>query len=43
MYGMTTLAPSINFPVVGLAFCWFSVGVFLIERAVLDSGCLVGL
>ena len=41
MYGMTTLAPSINFPVGGLAFCWFSVGVCLVERTVLGSGCLV--
>ena len=24
-------------------FCWFSVGVFLVERTVLGSGCLVGL
>ena len=27
----------------GLAFYWFSVGVCLVERTVLDSGCLVGL
>ena len=25
----------------GLAFCWLSVGVCLVERAVLGSGCLV--
>ena len=43
MYGMTTLPSSINFPVDGLAFCWFSVGVCLGERIVLGSGCLVGL
>ena len=43
MYGMTTLAPSINFTVDGfsflLAFCW----VCFVERTVLGSGCLVGL
>ena len=43
IYGMTTLAPSINCPVDGfgflLAFCW----VYLVERTVLGSGCLVGL
>ena len=43
MYGMTTLAPSINFPADGfgflLAFCWG----FLVERTVLGSGCLEGL
>ena len=27
----------------GLAFCWLSVGVCLVERTVLGSGCLVGL
>ena len=27
----------------GLAFCWFSVGVCLVERTVLGSGCFVGL
>ena len=27
----------------GLAFCRFSVGNFLVERTVLGSGCLVGL
>ena len=43
MYGMTTLALSINFTVDGLAFCWISVGVCLVERIVLGSGCLVGL
>ena len=26
-----------------MAFCWFSYGLFLVERAVLVSGCLVGL
>ena len=40
MYGMTTLAPSINFPVDGfgflLVFCW----VCLVEGTVLGSGCL---
>ena len=41
MYGMTTLAPSINFTVDGLAFCWLSIGVCLVERTVLGSGCLV--
>ena len=43
MYGMTTLPPSINSPMDGLAFCWFSVSVCLIERTVLGSSCLVGL
>ena len=43
MYGMTTLAPSINFVVDGFGFCWFSVGICLVERTVLGSGCLVGL
>ena len=43
MYGMTTLAPSINFSVDGFGFCWLSVGVYLVERTVLGSGCLVGL
>ena len=43
MYGMTTLAPSMNFTVDGFAFCCLSVGVCLVERAVLGSGCLVGL
>ena len=27
----------------GLAFCWFTVGICLIERTVLGSGCLLGL
>ena len=27
----------------GLDFWWFSVGVCLVERTVLVSGCLVGL
>ena len=27
----------------GLAFCWFSVGVCLVEKTLLGSGCLVGL
>ena len=27
----------------GLAFCWLSVGMCLVERTVLGSGCLVGL
>ena len=43
MYGMTTLAPSMNFPVDRfgflLTFCW----VCIVERTVLGSGCLVGL
>ena len=43
MYGMTTLAPSINFPLDGFGFCWLSVGVCLVGRTVLGSGCLVGL
>ena len=45
MYGMTTLALSINFTVDGFVFLlvWFSVGVCLVERTVLGSGCLVGL
>ena len=38
MYGVTTLALSINFPVGG-----FSVGVYLVERTLLGSGCLAGL
>ena len=43
IYGMTTLAPFINFLWMGLAFCWFSVGIGHVERTVLGSGCLVGL
>ena len=47
MYGMATLAPSINFPMDGLAFCWFSVGVCLVERTVdlmeLGSGFAQGI
>ena len=43
MYGMATLAPSMNFPVDGfdifLVFCW----VCLVERTVPGSGCHVGL
>ena len=43
MYGMTTVAPSINFTVDGfgflLVFCWG----FPHWRTVLASGCLVGL
>ena len=27
----------------GLAFCWMSVRVYLVERILLGSGCLVGL
>ena len=27
----------------GLGFSWFSVGICLVERTVLGSGCLVGL
>ena len=40
MYGMTTLAPSINFIVDGFGF---SLRVCLVERTVLGSGFLVGL
>ena len=40
---MTTLAPSGNFPMDGFGFCWFSVGVCLVEGTVLGGGCLVGL
>ena len=40
---MTTLAPSISFPVDELGIFWLSVGVCLVERTVLGSGCLVGL
>ena len=44
MYGMTTLVPSVNFPVDGFGFLLgFSVGVCLVEKTVLGSGCLVGL
>ena len=43
MYGMTTLAPSVNFTVDEFGFCLLSVGVCLVERTVLVSGCLVGL
>ena len=43
MYGMTIQVPLINFPVVGFGFLLFSVGVCLVERTVLGSGCLVGL
>ena len=43
MHGIITLAPSTNFTVDGFGFCWLSVGVFLVERTVLGSGCLVGL
>ena len=43
MYGMTTLAPSINFTVDGFGFLLVSVGVCLVERTVLGNGCLVGL
>ena len=43
MHGMTTLASSINFLWRGLAFCWFSVGVCLLERNVLGIDCLVRL
>ena len=43
MYGMTTLVPSIYFLWMDLSFCWFSVGVCLVERTVLASGCLVEL
>ena len=40
IHGMTTLSPSVNFPVYGLGFLF---GVYLVERTVLGSGCLVGL
>ena len=44
MYGMTTLAPSINFPVDRFGFfVGFLLVVCLVERTVLGSGCLVGL
>ena len=42
-YGMTTLAPSINFPVDEFGFFCFSGGVCLFERAMLGTGYLVGL
>ena len=41
MYGITTLAPSINFPVDGFGLPLVSVGVCLVERTVMNSGCLV--
>ena len=37
------LVPSINFTMDGFGFLLASVGVCLIERTVLGSGCLVGL
>ena len=40
MYAMTTLAPSINFPVDGFGFL---LRFAFVEGTVLDSGCLVGL
>ena len=43
MYGVTTLAPSINFPVDGFAFSLVFCWVCLVERTVLGSGCFVGL
>ena len=43
MYDMITLAPSINFPVDGFGFFGFSFSVYLVERTLLGSGCLVGL
>ena len=42
MYGITTLDPSMNFPADGFGFCWFSVRVWLVERAVQGSDYLVG-
>ena len=43
MYGLTTLAPSINFPMEEFDFLLFCVGVCLVERTVMGSSCLVGL
>ena len=43
MYGMTTLAPSINSPVDGFGFLLVLCWVCLVEKTVLDSGCHVGL
>ena len=40
---MTTVAPSINFPVDGFGFLLAFFGVCLVERTVLGSGYLVGL
>ena len=40
MDGMTTLVPTMSFPVGGFDFL---LGVWLVKRAVLGSGCLVGL
>ena len=37
MYDMTTLPP-INFLWMVLAFCWFSVGICLVETTMLGSG-----
>ena len=42
MYGITALAPSVNFTVDGFGFFWFSVVVCLVEITVLGSDCLVG-
>ena len=43
MYGMTAVAPSINFPMDGFGFLLaFCLGC-LDERTVWGSGCLVGL
>ena len=43
MYRTTTVAPPIHFHVDGFGFLLFPVGVYLVERTVLGSGCLVGL
>ena len=37
------MVPSMNFPVDRFGFLLFSVGVCLVERTMLGSGCLVGL
>ena len=41
MYGMTTLAPFVNFTVHGFGFLLASCWVCLVERTMLGSGCLV--
>ena len=42
MYGMTTLTPSINFPVHGFGYLLVFCCICLVERTVLGSGSLVG-